>query len=204
MKGIRYALGEDDMLTEVSRRLFTTAEYHQMAKAGILREGEPVELIDGEIVKMSPKGHRHWVCVNRATALFSESFGRKAMVAIQGPIQLDDWNEPEPDVVVFKSRSDFYQEKRASPEDVLFIVEVADSSLAYDRKVKLTRYAKAGIQEYWIEDLNNDVLLVFRDPSGEAYHTFFEFRAGDSVSPLAFPHATFKIDDLLGQRPSIT
>jgi len=197
MRRIRYAHGEDDMLTEVPRRLFTAAEYHQMARAGILRDGEPVELIDGEIVQMAPIGHRHWVCVTRASVQFIRSFGDKALVSNQGPLRLDDWTEPDPDIVVFKPREDFYAESRPAPADVLFIVEVADSSLAYDRQVKLSRYAKAGIQEYWIEDLNNDVLLVFRYPSEETYSTLLELRSGDSISPLAFPNVTFKIADLL-------
>jgi len=186
------------MLTDVTKKLFTVDEYHRMAEAGILAEHDRVELIDGEIIQMSPIGHRHMVCVNRATTLFIEAFGRKAVVSPQNPVQLSDWTEPQPDLVVFKPRSDFYAARKPTPEDVLFTVEVADTSLRYDRNVKLPRFAVAGIPEVWIEDLKNDCLLVYRDPQRNNYKTSFTLQRGDAVSPIAFPGISFAIDDLFG------
>src|SRR5436309_4722242 len=105
------------MEAEVKKRLFTVEEYHQMAEAGILREDDRVELIDGEIIQMSPIGHRHMVCVNRANTLFIQAFGNGAVVSPQNPVRLTDWTEPQPDLVVFKPRADFYAKKEPVPED---------------------------------------------------------------------------------------
>ena len=186
------------MPADVAKKLFTVEEYHRMGEAGIFGPGERVELIDGEIIQMTAIGHRHMVCVNRATSLFIRAFGENAVVSPQNPVQLSDWTEPEPDLVVFKPRSDFYDGKKPMPEDVLFAVEVADTSLRYDRNVKLPRFAAAGIPEMWIEDLNNDVLLVYRDPQGNHYESVLTLKRGDFVSPLAFPNVRFAIDDLFG------
>jgi len=195
---LHYAIEKGNrMRTDVTKKLFTVEEYHRMAEAGILHEDDRVELIDGEIIQMSAIGLRHMVCVNRANTLFIEAFGRRSVVSPQNPVQLTDWTEPQPDVVVFKPRADFYARKKPTPEDVLFTVEVADTSLSYDRKVKLPRFAAAGIPEVWIEDLKNNLLLVHRDPSGETYHTVLTLRAADSVSPLAFPDVSFRVDELL-------
>src|SRR5437667_5769956 len=151
------------MHVEVTKKLFTVDEYYQMAAAGILRPEDRVELIDGEIIQMSPIGHRHAVAVLRLNHLFIESFAGRAMVSVQNPIQLNKYTEPEPDVVVLKPRSDYYAAKKWQPDDALFIVEVADTTLRYDRDIKVPRYAAAGILEVWLEDVSDDELLVYRD-----------------------------------------
>ena len=186
------------MLAEVAKKLFTVEEYHRMGEAGILHEDDRVELIDGEILHMSPIGDHHIGCVNRAITFFVEAFGRRAVVSPQNPVQLSDWTEPQPDVVVLKPRPDFYNGKRPVSSDVLFAVEIADSSLAYDRNIKAPRFAAAEIPEIWIEDLNNQVLLVYRDPAGDRYRTMLTLGANDSISPCAFPDVSFRIADLLG------
>ena len=186
------------MSTEVSRKLFTVHDYHQMVKAGILRERERVELIAGEIVEMSPVGHRDWVHVNRTTALFAQGFGGRAIMSVHNPARLSLWSEPEPDVAVFKPRADFYAGKQPGPEDILFVVDVADSSLAYDKRVKAALYAKSGIPEYWIEDLLSDTLLVYRNIVDGQYSTVQTLGRADSISPLAFPVVMFQVGNLLG------
>ena len=105
---------------------------------------------------------------------------------------------PQPDVVLFKPRADFYAAKKPTPEDVLLVVEVSDSTLSYDRKIKLPRYAAAGIPEFWIEDLKHDLLLVHREPAGNNYATLLTLHKGDSISVAAFPEVVFKVDDFLG------
>lgn len=187
------------MPTETAKKLFTVDEYHRMGEAGILGPEERLELIDGEIIQMSPIGHRHWVAVNRANMLFIEAFRRNAVVSPQNPVRLSDWTEPRPDLAVFKPRSDLYAAKKPTPADVLLIVEVADTTLRLDRNIKVPRYAAAGIPEVWIEDLNHDCLLVYRDPKKESYKTTFTLIPGDSVSPIAFPEIHFTIQDLLGE-----
>jgi Uma2 family endonuclease len=197
---VHYSLGKGEggqMEAEVTKRLFTVDEYYRLAEAGILRPRERVELIDGEIIQMSPIGGRHCVCVARANTLFIKAFGDGAVMSAQSPLRLNDWTEPEPDVVVFKGRADFYAKKRPTPKDVLFIVEVSDTTLSYDQKIKLPRYAAAGIPEVWIEDLKNEVLHVYRDLSGKTYKSVQMLHPGDSVSPVAFPDITFQVDELL-------
>ena len=185
------------METEVTKRLFTVEEYYRMARAGIIREDDRVELIDGEIIEMSPIGRRHFVSVARATTLFIQAFGNRAVVSPGNPVRLSDWTEPQPDLVVFKPRPDFYAKKHPTPVDVLFVVEVADTTLRYDTKIKLPRYASAGIPEIWIADLQNSVLHVYRDAVGNTYDSVLAFREGESVSPLSFPDVTFQVAELL-------
>src|ERR1051325_6652232 len=171
------------MQTEVTKNLFTVDEYYQMAAAGILGPEDRVELIDGEIIQMSPIGHRHAVAVLRLNHLFTASFAGRAMVSVQGPMQLNKYTEPEPDVVVLKPRSDYYAAKKWQPDDALLIIEVADTSLRYDRDIKVPRYAAAGILEVWIENCSDDELLVYRDPTPEGYKVCMTLRRGDSVGP---------------------
>jgi Uma2 family endonuclease len=186
------------MQVEVTKKLFTVDEYYQMAAAGILRPEDRVELIDGEIIQMSPIGHRHAVNVIRLTHLFTASFSDRAVVSVQNPIQLNNYTEPEPDVVLLKPRPDYYAKKKMWAEDALLIVEVADTTLLYDRNIKVPRYADAGVPEVWIENLSDDELLVYRDPVGEVYKVSMALHRGESVCPVAFPDAIFKIEDLLG------
>lgn len=186
------------MEIEVTKKLFTVDDYYRMAEVGIIGPEERVELIDGEIIRMSPPGNRHVACVNRANTAFVEAFGRRAIVSVQNPLRLNIYNEPQPDIVVLKPRTDFYDSTRLAPEHVFFVLEISDTSLAFDRKIKLARYAASGVPEVWIEDLKHDRLLVFRDPEGKSYKSSLTFRQGDSISPLAFPDAVFKVEQLLG------
>jgi Uma2 family endonuclease len=186
------------MAAEVTKKLFTVNDYYSMAEAGIIGPDERVELVEGEIIQMSPIGHRHGVRVVRASTMFFEAFGRKAVISTQGTLRLNKRTEFEPDLVVFKPRADFYVSGRAKPADVLLVVEMADSSLSSDRKIKIPLYAAAGIPEVWIQDIENDLLLVYRDPREENYATSLELQRNESVSPNAFPEIRFSIDDLFG------
>jgi Uma2 family endonuclease len=186
------------MAAEVTKKLFTVNDYYSMAEAGIIGPDERVELVEGEIIQMSPIGHRHGVRVVRASTMFFEAFGRKAVISTQGTLRLNKRTEFEPDLVVFKPRADFYASGRAKPADVLLVVEMADSSLSSDRKIKIPLYAASGIPEVWIQDIENDLLLVYRDPREENYATSLELQRNESVSPNAFPEIRFSIDDLFG------
>ena len=186
------------MEMEVTKKLFTVDEFYRIAEAGIFTEDDRVELIDGEIIEMSPVGNLHIACVHRATTFFTEAFGRRAIVSIQSPLRLSKYTEPLPDVIVLKPVADFYASRKCSPADVLFLVEVSDTTLRYDKNIKLPRYAAAGVAEVWIEDLKNELLLVYRNPAEKGFGTSLVLHRGDSISPLAFPKVTFKVDDLLG------
>ena len=186
------------MAAEVTKKLFTVDEYYSMAEAGIIGPDERVELVEGEIIQMSPIGHRHGVRVVRGSTLFFRALDRKAVISTQGTLRLNRRTELEPDLVVYKPRADFYASGRAKPADVLLVVEMADISLSYDRKIKIPLYAAAGIPEVWIQDINGDILHVFRDPEGNRYVTSTQLKAGDFVSPLAFPEIRFSINDIFG------
>ncbi len=186
------------MRIEATKKLFNVDEYYRMAEAGILGPEDRVELIDGEIVQMSPIGDKHLGCVNLATGLFSAAFRGRAVISVQNPLQLNDYTEPQPDVVLLKHRSDGYRGKHPEAADALLVLEVSDTTLRYDRNVKLSRYAKAGVPEVWIEDVESDTLLVFRNPSGDTFGTNLKLVRGDTVFVEAFPEVTFTVDDLLG------
>jgi Uma2 family endonuclease len=186
------------MQTEVIKKRFTVDEYHRMGQAGIFGPEDRLELIDGEILEMSPIGQRHASRVARANALFVTAFGARAVINPQNPMQLSDWTEPQPDLVVLKPRSDFYEHQRPLPADVLFVMEVSDTTLRYDLKIKVLHFAAASIPEVWIQDVNEDLLHVFREPQGSRYSVAMQLNRGAVVSPLAFPEVRFSMDDLFG------
>jgi Uma2 family endonuclease len=187
------------MRAEVTkRRLFTVDDYYRMAEAGILKPEDRVELIEGEIVEMSPIGNRHAGCVNRATDLFTFLFRGKAIVTVQNPARLNKYNEPQPDLILAKPRADYYASKHPTGEDIFLMVEIADTTLRKDRNIKLPIYARLGVPEVWIGDLQHDQLLVFRDAEGGSYKTSLTLHRGESVSVAAFPKISFKVEDLLG------
>ncbi len=186
------------MRTDVTKKRFTVDEYYRMAEAGILTPEDRVELIEGEIIQMSPIGRRHAGCVNRVNDLFTFKFRGKAVVTVQNPVRLNDYNEPQPDLVLAKPRADYYASGHPVPEDVFLVFEAADTTLSKDRNVKLPIYARLGIPEVWIADLKHDLILVFRDRSGEQYKTSHTFQRGDWLFVSAFPKISLKVEDLLG------
>ncbi|MBA2443054.1 MAG: Uma2 family endonuclease, partial [Rubrobacter sp.] len=137
----------------VQRRRFDTTEYHRMAETGILSEGDRVELVDGEVVEMSPIGSAHQAVVDRLTRMLVAFAASDYVARVQGPIRLDEHNEPQPDLALLVFREDFYEREHPGPGDTLLLIEVSESSLEYDRSVKLPFYAGAGIPEIWILDL---------------------------------------------------
>ena len=153
----------------VARRALTVAEYHRMGEVGILTEGDRVELIEGELVAMAPIGSEHSGTVNALTRLLVEIVGDWGVVAVQNPVQLDDLTEPEPEFAVLKPRPDYYRRATPRADDVLLLIEVADSSLAYDRAVKRSLYARHGILEFWIVNLTAGEVEVCRTPTGDNY-----------------------------------
>jgi Uma2 family endonuclease len=185
------------MRAELPKKLFTVDEYYRMAEAGILGPDARLELLEGEIFEMAPVGVRHVSCVNRANALFVKRFGDRAVVSIQNPVQLSEYTEPQPDIVVLSPREDFYAAKKISWEDALLVIEVSDTTIRRDR-YKLSLYAKAGVSELWIEDLRHDTLFVYREPGPGTYGVALELRRGDQISPAAFPDVVFRVEDLLG------
>jgi Uma2 family endonuclease len=181
---------------DVPKRLFTVEEYHRMAAAGVLREDDRVELIEGEIVEMSPIGNAHAVVVKRLNRWFHRNTGDRTLVGVQDPIRVGDHSEPQPDVMLLRPQKDDYAGGHPGPEDVFLAVEVADTSLTYDHDIKIPFYARAGIAEAWLVDIPGKVIEVHRTPGPDGYADVRRVPAGQSVSPLSFPDATLPVDEL--------
>jgi Uma2 family endonuclease len=176
--------------------LFTREEYHRMGEVGILKRSDRVELIKGEIVEMSPIGRRHYAFVNNLNHLLVHRLAGRAMVAVQGPIVLADDTEPEPDLAVIRKRAVPYKEREAFAEDALLLIEVAESSLAYDRSTKLRLYAEAGIQEYWVVDCAAESVEVHRTPESGRYRDVTRVTGSATVSLQAFPDVVLALADI--------
>jgi Uma2 family endonuclease len=173
------------------------AEYEQMFNSGQLTENDRVELINGEIVEKLPVGDEHIACVRRLNRLFHKRLADQASIGIQDAILLDD-SEPEPDGSLLRYRADEYQSGKARPQDVYLLVEVADSSLDYDRETKLQLHARNGIQEYWICNLVDRQIEIHRGPlSTGTYAESTIYRRGATIAPLAFPGVGVRVEDIL-------
>jgi Uma2 family endonuclease len=175
------------MVVALQKRRFTADEFLRMAETGILCEDDRLELIDGEVVEMSAIGLPHVAAVSCATRALVMGAGDSAIVQPQGAVRLDLYYEPEPDLVLLKPRSDFYISRRPGPADVLLVIEVADSSLEYDRDVKAPIYAKAAIPEYWLVDLNTKLLSRYLSPERGAFQSVERLRRGQLLAPQALP-----------------
>ena len=178
-------------------RKFTVAEYFRMAEAGILAARERVELIDGEVLIMPPMGPPHFWGIMSYTQVFRRFPVNWFCLLVQAPLQLDEGFAPEPDLALLKFREDNYWGIRPGPEDTLLVIEIADSSLEYDREVKARRYGQAGIPETWILNLPEDCLERFTEPGPEGYARRDILHRGDKVTPAALPDMELAVDDLL-------
>jgi Uma2 family endonuclease len=185
------------MSMPATRHRFTVEDWHQMIVAGLFQNDQRLELLEGEIFEMTPIGPRHTSVVNRLTRLWTAWLGSRAIVQIHGPILAGPLSEPEPDVSILRERSDFYREQHADPSDVLLVIEVADTSLAYDR-AKLRICAAAGMAEVWIVDLQGERVTICRGPGAAGYADERVLRRGDRGSCLAFPDVTVTVDEILG------
>jgi len=177
---------------------FTVDEYHRMAEVGILTEDDRVELLDGQIVAMTPIGPPHAGCVTQLTRLLILALGDSATVSVQNPVVLATHWEPEPDVAVLRSPADAYRARRPRPGDVLLLIEVAAASTHLDRRVKLPAYAAAGIAEMWLVDLTADHIEVHRDPAPQGYASVRIVERGETLVPLALVGVSLGVDAILG------
>ncbi len=183
----------------VSRRRFTVDDYHRMGDAGILSPSDRVELIDGQIIAKPVIGPRHGASVDRTTRALVTAVDTSAIVRVQGAVRLDLFHEPEPDIVLLRPRSDFYSSAHPGPSDILLVIEFAESSIDYDRDVKSRVYAKAGVVEYWLVDLNEDVVQVHTDPATAMYLSVASCHRGQSLVPRRLPACVISTLDLLGE-----
>ena len=179
------------------RRKFTVDEYFRMVEAGILQPKERVELIEGEILIMPPMGPPHFGGVTRHARVFISRAANRFSVLVQGPVHLDEHTAPEPDVILAKFRDDDYSFAHAIPEDIFLIIEVAASSLAYDRDVKAHIYGRFNIPETWVLNLPGDCIERFTEPGPEGYAQHTVLRRGDKVRPVSLPDVELAVEDLL-------
>ena len=179
------------------KRLFTADEYQRMGQAGILSENDRVELIEGEVVIKMTIGSRHNASVDRTNRALVIGAGDNAIVRVQGSFRLSFHSEPEPDLVLLRPQADFYASRLPGPADVLLVIEIADSSIDIDRKLKKRIYAEWGVQEYWIANLNDNVVSRYSDPSGGAYQNLEQYHRGESIAPLLLPDCLIPVEVLL-------
>ena len=177
------------MSTEIARKRMRidVNRYQKMVATGVLTRDDKIELIDGEMLEMSPLGLKHIAVTNRLTKLFVLALGDAAVVSPGCPVDVSEFSEPEPDLCILRARADMYEGKHPEAVDVLLLIEVSDISLAFDLGAKRALYARAAIPEYWIADVPGRTLRVFREPQGDEYLQQTRHLAGSVVHPLAFP-----------------
>jgi Uma2 family endonuclease len=180
-----------------THRRFDVYAYYRMAEAGVLGDPRRVELIDGEIIDMAAIGSPHAAVTNRLARLFTRVLrDDAALVNVQSPVRLDVYNEPEPDILLLRSRDDGYRANHPNAADVLLLVEVSETSLTYDRVVKLALYARFGVPEIWIVDLLGSAIEVYREPKDGAYVSREPLTHG-SLAPALIPGVTIDVAALL-------
>lgn len=189
---------EQAVPVQLTRYSFTVAEYERMGEVGIFSEDARVELVCGEVIKMSPIGERHAACVGRLTQLITLLVLRSAIVWVQNPIRLNENSEPQPDVAVLKPRADFYGHAHPRPEDVLLIIEVSDTTLDYDRRVKVPLYARAGVPETWVVNLPEERVEVYSDPAGGEYQTVRSCARGRRLQSHTLASLRLSVSKVLG------
>lgn len=184
------------MSVQLLRRKFTVDQYHKMVDSGILNEDDRVELIRGEIIEMSPIGKQHAACVAKLSQLLTLALVNRAIVWAQNPIKLSDSSEPQPDVALLKPREDFYYSAQPQPQDIFLLIEVADSTIKYDREVKIPLYAEEGIGEVWLVDLNERSVEVYREVTKDGYKNVQKLSGGEGLSIQAFTDVKIGVDEI--------
>jgi Uma2 family endonuclease len=183
----------------VKTRLITVAEYDRMIEAGIYTENDRIELLNGEIIELMPKGPKHVYFNEKLGDFFKGILGYSADVRSQNPIILDDFSEPEPDIVLAKPPRENYLESHPTPADIYLIIEISDTTLVYDRDTKAKAYSRNGIRQYLLLNLNNETVEEYREPGEDGYQFKRTLRKGDSLKLEAFPEVEIKIDELFSQ-----
>ena len=177
-------------------RLISVEEYDRMIEHGILTTEDKVELLNGVIIEKMPKGIKHAAINDLVAESFREKLGNQVIIRNQNPIVLDDFSEPEPDIVLAKPPREIYFERHPKAEDILLIVEISDSTLGRDRFAKGLAYSSAGIRQYLIVNVAENSIEDYREPSADGYKSKQTFHKGESFSLAAFPEIEIKIDDL--------
>jgi Uma2 family endonuclease len=183
----------------IRHRLLTVDDYHKMGAAGILGEDDRVELIEGELIDMAPIGSDHAGSVIGLNTVLSSALAGKALISPQNPLRLSLYSEPQPDITVLRFREDFYRTSHPRPEDVLMLIEVAETTIRYDRGVKIPLYARHGIPEVWLIDLQEKRLEIYRQPSNEGYRQILLPAKNERIALSLLPEVSIVLTDLWPQ-----
>jgi len=186
------------MSVNLDKHHFTVSEYERLGETGVFPPDARVELIEGEIIEMSPIGSRHAACVDLVADTLHEMVRGKAIVRTQNPIVLDDYSEPQPDITLLRLRPDFYRKAHPGPDDILLVIEVADTTLHYDRNVKVPLYARAGIAESLLFNLPDGRLEYFSRPDRGVYQVNRVINRGERFESTCVPGLTLDVDIILG------
>ncbi len=176
---------------------FKVDEYYKMIELGMLTDYEKAEIIEGELIQKMPIGNRRAACVEKLNEILRDKLGKSISLRSQQPIKFDDFNEPEPDLAILKRREDFYIQAKPTPKDVLILIEVSDSTLKYDRDVKLALYAEAEIPEVWIVNLPNDIIEVHQQPGVGIYQLAKIYKRGEMIESKTLPDLKLGVDEIL-------
>jgi Uma2 family endonuclease len=191
-------MGIADSPAVLQRHRITVDQYYRMGEAGVFAPDARVELIDGEVVDMAPIGTRHASAVKRLNAALSAAAQGRAIVAVQDPLRLSNDSEPEPDLMLLQPRADFYADAHPGPSDVLLLIEIADSSLEYDRSIKVPLYARHGVAEVWLIDLDNKLVRFFRGNDGRTYTDITTTETPRTTPVAALPGVSIDLAGVFG------
>jgi Uma2 family endonuclease len=179
-----------------ARTRITTERYQRMIATGVLTHRDRIELIEGGMFDMAPIGPKHAALTTRLTRLFVRALGDSGVVSPGGPVNLGEFSEPQPDILLLKPRADDYSSRVPEAADVLLLIEVSDSALMFDQGTKLSLYARYHVSEYWVVDVGSERIVTYRGPTPRGYDYVREFAATDALSPLAFPDVKIDIGQL--------
>jgi Uma2 family endonuclease len=179
--------------------LLSVEKYDKMIEIGLFGEDEPIELLNGVLVEKMPKGPKHALYNDLASNVLREKFSQKAFIRNQNPIILDDYSEPEPDVALVKLPISKYFDSHPKPEDIYLVLEISDTTIGYDKNEKALAYAKAGICQYLLLNLNNETIEDYREPSFDGYFSKQTHKIGSKFSLVSFPKIEINFEDFFGK-----
>lgn len=188
---------QSEKVSPVVPKRFRVEDFRKMTEVGILPEESGWEIIDGYLIDKMSIGSNHAGIVNILTQKLIVLLAGKAVVAVQNPIHIDDYNEPEPDIALLKSRNDFYRKSLPTPEDVLLLVEVSDSTLEYDRDIKKAIYAEAEIAEFWLVNLKENTIECYSQPKNGNFRLAQIFEKGETVKSKSIENLTLEVEEIL-------
>jgi Uma2 family endonuclease len=180
------------------RKLFTVDEYDTMIKAGVFDGKERVELIEGEFVKKMTQGDLHIGCINFLNRYFNRNCSDEVLISVQNAVQINVFSAPEPDIALLRFRNDFYSTGKAQPEDILLLIEVADTSTSADRRFKIPLYASAEIPEVWLINLPRKIVEIYSEPKNGKYKIVRKAGKSETLTPKMISDLSVKVSDIVG------